>query len=434
MSARAIIIAAPASGAGKTTIVCGLLRAFRKRGLRTAALKVGPDFIDPAFHAVASGQPCRNIDGWAMRPETLRQQVSAAATGADIVIIEGVMGLFDGSASGEGSTADIAALLDLPIMLVLDVRAQSASAAAVALGFARYRSDIQVIGVILNRLAGDRHRSMIEPAFERTGLKVLGGLKRNEALELPSRHLGLVQAAEHPRLDTFLDEAAVAVEQSLNLDEILRCARPVETSGSSPSVGLAPLGRHIAIARDEAFAFSYPHLIEAWREQNATVSYFSPLADEPPDSAADSVYLPGGYPELHSARLAAGTQWKSSLHAMAERGRLIYGECGGFMALGAELIDANGSSHAMAGLLPLVSSFAARRLHMGYRVVSFLKPLPFAREGELLRGHEFHYATSTQSASCESLLRTEGETCGLVQGSVCGSFIHLIDRENTAGS
>jgi len=440
MSARALIVAAPASGSGKTTLVAGLLRALQRKGLRTAALKVGPDFIDPAFHAAASGRPCRNIDGWAMRPQTLRHQVTAASSNADMVIIEGVMGLFDGAATGEGSTADMAALLGLPVLLVLDVRAQSASAAAVALGFARYREDVEVVGVILNRLAGERHRLMIEPAFARTGLRLLGGLLRNEALSLPSRHLGLVQAMEHASLDAFLNDAADAVEQSLDLDEVLRLARPLSSAVSThadvstpagPSTQAAPLdplGNHIAIARDAAFAFSYPHLIESWREQGAVVSYFSPLADEGPSADADSVYLPGGYPELFAARLAAGLRWKQGLRSVAERGRWIYGECGGFMALGTELIDSQNESHAMAGLLPLVSSFAAPKLSLGYRTVSFLKPMPFAREGQLLRGHEFHYASSVQSLDCDQLLSIEGAASGLRRGSVCGSFIHLIDR------
>lgn len=429
MSARAFIVAAPASGSGKTTIVCGLLRAFRRRGLRVAALKVGPDFIDPAFHAAASGQPCRNIDGWAMRPETLRHQVRAAASSSDIGIFEGVMGLFDGSASGEGSTADMAALLDLPVVLVLDVRAQSASAAAVALGFARYRDDVTVSGVILNRLGGDRHRALIEPAFERTGLKVLGALKRNEALGLPSRHLGLVQAAEHRGIEAFLEAAASAMEESLDLDALYALARPVNIDPTpSGKNAIAPLGQHIAVAKDAAFAFAYPHLIESWREQGATVSFFSPLADEAPNDAANCAYLPGGYPELFAEQLAAASRWKQGLRALAARGQLVYGECGGFMALGTELIDAQGISHAMAGLLPHVSSFATPRLSMAYRVVSFLKATPFAREDQPFRAHEFHYASSVVTAPCDALLNFEGQTAGLRQGSVCGSFIHLIDQ------
>lgn len=428
MTARGIVIAAPASGAGKTTLTAGLLRALRNRGLRVGALKVGPDFIDPAFHAMACGQPCRNIDGWAMRIETQREQVRAVAAEADIVIVEGVMGLFDGSASGEGSTADVAASLGLPVLLVLDVRAQSSSAAAVALGFARYRDDVEVAGVILNRLAGERHRSMIEPAFGRTGLQVLGGIQRDSALELPSRHLGLVQAAEHPRLDAFLNDAAALVARSVDLDAIVRLARPLQIATPSASVPIAPLGRRIAIARDEAFMFTYPHLIAGWAEQGVEISYFSPLADEAPDPAAESVYLPGGYPELFPAQLAAGTRWKRGLRELAARGGWIYGECGGFMALGAALIDSKGVSHPMAGLLPHVSSFAAPRLSIAYRTVAFLEALPFAPAGESFRAHEFHYASSTQTEACEPLLSTEGKTTGLRRGTVCGSFLHLIDR------
>jgi cobyrinic acid a,c-diamide synthase len=423
------VVAAPASGSGKTTLTAGLLRAFRRRGLRAAALKVGPDFIDPVFHSIACGHSCRNIDGWAMRPETRLAQVRTVADQADIVVIEGVMGLFDGSASGEGSTADIASSLGLPVMLVVDVHAQSASAAAVALGFARYRDDVEIAGVVLNRLAGERHRSMIEPAFARTGLQVLGGVLRNPALELPSRHLGLVQAAEHPQLEKFLDAAADALERSIDLDEVIRRARPIDLPTASADFVLKPLGRHIAVARDSAFSFCYPHIVESWREQGTEISWFSPLADESPNGAADSAYLPGGYPELFAAQLAAGSRWKSGLRDVATGGGLVYGECGGFMALGTALVDADGTSHPMANLLPHVSSFAAPRLSMAYRTVSFLKPLPFARMGETFRAHEFHYATSTQTDACEALLSTgDAETSGLRRGTVCGSFVHLIDR------
>jgi cobyrinic acid a,c-diamide synthase len=269
---------------------------------------------------------------------------------------------------------------------------------------------------------------MIEPAFARTRLQVLGGVLRNPALELPSRHLGLVQAAEHPRLEKFLDEAAVTVERSIDLDEVIRRARPIELQAASEDVVLAPLGHHIAVARDSAFSFCYPHVVESWRAQGAEVSWFSPLADESPDQTADCAYLPGGYPELFAAQLAAGSRWKSGLHDLAARGGFVYGECGGFMALGTALVDADGTAHSMAGLLPHVSSFAVRRLSMAYRTVSFLKPLPFARAGETFRAHEFHYATSTQTEACEPLLSTDGETSGLRRRTVCGSFMHLIDR------
>jgi cobyrinic acid a,c-diamide synthase len=427
VTAAAIIVSAPCSGAGKSTVVLGLLRAYRRRGLRVSSLKVGPDFIDPAYHEAASGQPCRNIDAYCMRPETLQHQVRAAAHDNDLLIIEGVMGLFDGAAQGGASTADVAVLLGLPIVLVLDTRGQGSSAAAVALGFAKFREDVRIGGVILNRIGSPRHRAMIEPALARVGIALCGALGKNDALTLPSRHLGLLQAGEHPQLEDFLNTAADRVSESVDLNALLGMAikpvLPALQAGEEPP----PLGKHVAVARDTAFAFCYPHILERWRAQGTTVSFFSPLRDEAPDAAADAVYLPGGYPELHAAQLAQGRQWKSGLAGLKRRGAFIYGECGGYMALGEYLSDRAGEKHAMAGLLPIGSSFSAPKMTLGYRAVSLMAHSPLGQSGQAYRGHEFHYASSEPLDGCAALLKSADAEHGCVNGNVAGSFVHLVD-------
>lgn len=425
---RALIIAAPSSGAGKTTVTLGLLRALRRRGVAVASAKVGPDYIDPAFHAAASGRPCRNLDPWAMRPETLACQLDLAADGAELLIVEGVMGLFDGAAEGGGSTADLAALLGLPVLLVQDVRGQTVSAAAVAKGFAGFRDDVRIAAVLLNRVGSPRHADLIRPAFEALDLPILGALPRTEGIAVPSRHLGLVQAGEQADLEGFLERAADAVEAAVDLDRLMAAAQPIERRGQG-SVAIPPLGSHIAVARDIAFAFAYPHVLDGWRAAGAELSFFSPLDDQPPAASADAVYLPGGYPELHAGGLAAAVGFRQGMRAGAARGAVIYGECGGYMALGSGLIDADGVRHEMLGLLPVETSYAAPRRHLGYRRITLAAKTPLGPIGARYCGHEFHFASEIDRgpvpAFCES--GTPGGT-GAVVGRVFGSFLHLIDR------
>jgi cobyrinic acid a,c-diamide synthase len=426
----ALIIAAPASGAGKTTVTLGLLRALRRRGIAVASAKVGPDYIDPAFHAAASGRPCRNLDPWAMRPETLRHQLDRAAEGADLLIVEGVMGLFDGAADGGGSTADLAALLGLPVLLVLDVRGQTVSAAAVAQGFAAYRDDVAVAGAILNRVGSLRHADLIRPAFAALGLPVLGALPRNEGITVPSRHLGLVQASEQADLESFLERAADAIDASVDLDALMALARPIPGNGA-PTTAIPPLGRHIAVARDIAFAFAYPHVLDDWRAAGAELSFFSPLLDQAPSAEADAVYLPGGYPELHAGRLATATGFRRGMLAAARRDAAIYGECGGYMALGAGLVDGAGQRHEMLGLLPVETSYAHPRRHLGYRRITFTAATPLGPVGVRYRGHEFHFASEVARQATPFLCESDGHgAAGAVAGRVFGSFLHLIDGDS----
>lgn len=436
MSAPVIVVAAPASGAGKTVLTLGLLRALRRRGLRAGSFKVGPDYIDPAFHAAATGRPAYNIDGWAMRFDTLAALIEESGQGCDIVVGEGVMGLFDGAADGTGSTADIAALFGLPVLLVVDVTGMGASVAALVDGFRRHREDVEVVGVVFNRVGSDSHADLLSRAcFEHLSTPVLGSVPRQAGLALPSRHLGLVQAVEHPDLEAFLEAAADLVEARLDLERIIRLARPPSVSLLGPDARpLRPLGQRTAIARDAAFAFAYPAILDGWRRQGVELVPFSPLADEAPDGSADSVYLPGGYPELHAGRLAGNARLLAGLRAAAARGAALYGECGGYMALGRALIDREGVAHPMAGLLPVATSFAEPRLHLGYRRIALLADGPLGMAGAGFRGHEFHFAREVEregpalfGASC-ARGRDLGEQ-GCVVGRVAGSFLHLIDRD-----
>ncbi|MGH7032893.1 MAG: cobyrinate a,c-diamide synthase [Stellaceae bacterium] len=432
-----LIIAAPRSGSGKTVVTLGLLRALRQRGLRVAAAKVGPDYIDPGYLAAACGGACANLDAWAMRRATIAAELGARAAEAELLLCEGAMGLHDGAgAESAGSTAALAALTGWPVILVLDLAGQAQSAAALVEGFARHRSDVTIAGVILNRVGGERHAALAAAALARAvpAITQLGALPRDAALELPSRHLGLIPAGEHARLDAFLDEAAARIGASVDLDAVVALARVSSLRDDAAGPVLPPLGQCIAVARDAAFAFAYPSVLRGWRDAGAAVAFFAPLADEAPPAACDAVYLPGGYPELHAARLAANRRFIAGLRAAAQSGATLYGECGGYMVLGRQLIDCDGASHEMAGLLPLATSFAARKLHLGYRAVSLAQDTPLGACGARFRGHEFHYASITDEGEGAPLFRVadaDGAAlaeAGRVNGKVMGSFVHLIDR------
>ncbi|MBS0525484.1 MAG: cobyrinate a,c-diamide synthase [Proteobacteria bacterium] len=421
---KGLVVSAVRSGAGKTTVALGLMRAFARRGVGVQPYKCGPDYIDPAFHAAAAGRPSYNLDSWAMSRGMLADLVVRHP--ADLAVTEGVMGLFDG-ARGRGGTADIAAALGWPVLLVLDVKGQIETAAAVAAGCASFRDDLGIAGVILNRVAGPRHLAMIERAFARAGIKLFGGLANDARFSLPERHLGLVQAVETADLEARLDVLADALEKALPLDAIRDAARPARLAEPSPE-GLPPPGQRIAVARDRAFSFLYPHLLDRWRSAGAEILPFSPLADEAPDPSADSIWLPGGYPELYAGRLAANAHFLDGLRRAAVP---IHGECGGYMVLGQGLKDADGQRHAMAGLLQLETSFARRRLHIGYRRARLKADCVLGRAGTEIMGHEFHYARTLSIGDeplvdCRDVAGAAVPEAGARRGSVSGTFFHAI--------
>lgn len=434
MSPPGLLIAAPRSSSGKTTVTLALMRALTRRGLRVRGAKCGPDYIDPAFHQAATGQPSFNLDSFAMEPRLLDALAGETASGADIVVAEGSMGLFDGVRAAEnrtGANADIAARYGWPVVLVVDVSGAAQSAAAVALGCKLYDPRVRLAGVILNKVASARHRRLVEAGMERAGLPVLGALMRDAALVLPERHLGLVQAGETADLEARLDRLADLAEAGIDLDAVIACA-----GGAVPdSAGLLPRspGQRIAVARDAAFSFLYPHLEAGWRLAGAEIVPFSPLADEAPPRDCDICWLPGGYPELHAGRLAAAKRFLGGLRAFADT-RPVHGECGGYMVLGRTLEDADGMTHAMAGLLPVATSYRKRKLHLGYRVARLCGDGPLGRRGSRVVGHEFHYASELSPAAVEAdalaqVMDAEGVDQGLAGhrvGRVGGSFFHLI--------
>jgi cobyrinic acid a,c-diamide synthase len=432
--ARGILIAAPASGSGKTVVTLGLLRHLRNTGVAAASIKVGPDFIDPVFHSAAGGRPCLNLDTWAMRPATVRALAGQAGDGAELIVGEGVMGLFDGAPDGSGSTADLAQATGWPVVLVVDAKGMGASVAALLEGFLAHQRDVPVRGVIFNRVGGGRHADLLRAAAEPLDIAVLGCLPRASALHLPHRHLGLVQAVEHPDLQTFIDTAAALVAEHVDVARLIALARSCRLPPvAAPAPPIAPFGQHIAVAHDAAFAFAYPFILDGWRAAGVRVSMFSPLADEAPDAAADAVVLPGGYPELHAGRLAGNERFLAGIRATAARGAVVYGECGGYMVLGRGLIDAGGARHAMAGVLPLETSFAVPHRTLGYRKVKVRESGPLGRAGTAYRGHEFHFAQTTHLDGGTPLFASRDAAgaeigdAGLRVGSCMGSFIHLID-------
>jgi cobyrinic acid a,c-diamide synthase len=436
MSARGLIIAAPHSGAGKTTVTLALLAALRRRRLTVRAAKAGPDYIDPAFHAAATGAPCVNLDSWAMSDRLLDALAGQTADGADIVVIEGVMGLFDGAADAgahgrHGTTADLAAHFGLPVVLVLDVARQAQSAAATVRGFCAHDPVVRVAGVILNRVGSERHRALVADAIARLGLPILGAMPREAALALPERHLGLVQAAEHAGLTAVLDRFADTAERYVDLDAFVTQAGVFRLASTADAAwALPPPGQRIALARDDAFSFIYPHVTDGWRRAGAEIMPFSPLADEAPPDDADCCWLPGGYPELHAGTLAAAQKFIAGIRRFATT-RPVHGECGGYMVLGEFLQDAGGQQHAMTGLLGHATSFATRKLHLGYRTARLLDSGMLGSAGTIIRGHEFHYASLTVAGSDAPFAEiTGGEgaraAAGGRRGGVTGTFFHAI--------
>ncbi|MES2159060.1 MAG: cobyrinate a,c-diamide synthase [Pseudomonadota bacterium] len=431
MSVPGLMIAAPASGTGKTTVMLGLLRALVQDGLVVQPFKSGPDYIDPAFHCAASGRASFNLDSWAMTP-ALIEGIAAKAAGADIVLAEGSMGLFDGvarvGACGNGASADMAQRMGWPVILVVDVSGQAQSAAATALGFSLFIPDLPFAGVILNRVASPRHERLARAGMEAVGITVLGALPRRGDLALPERHLGLVQAIEHPDLNRAIGDYAAFLRAHVDLAAIVAAAAGVARTGGG-ALPLPPAQR-IALAQDAAFSFTYPHLLDGWRQAGAEIMPFSPLADEAPALDADLVWLPGGYPELHAGRIAAAGRFMAGLRAHAQT-RPVHGECGGYMVLGNALIARDGVRHRMAGLLGLVTSHAQRRMHLGYRHARLIAPLGAIAAGTRLRGHEFHYATIVEQGDAPLAHVTDADGADVAEtgshrGHVTGSFFHMI--------
>jgi cobyrinic acid a,c-diamide synthase len=439
-----IVIAGAASSVGKTTITAGLIAALRRRGLTVQPFKCGPDYIDPSYHERAANRPCRNLDAWMLNDAQLLEGFSCACRDADIAVIEGVMGLFDGSDwhDERASTAQIAKLLGAPVLLVVDIAGAARSAAAVVLGCQHFDPDLALRGVLLNFAGSETHAKGCGAAItSRTGLPMLGWLPRRSGLEIPERHLGLVPGAEHSDPDALIAQIADEITQRFDITAVVDVAR---AAGELPSIAEPTpnfheaLGVHrpvIAVARDAAFCFYYPENLELLTEAGAEIEFFSPLKGESPSSRASGVYLGGGYPELHGAALAANVELWRTLRELRSRNAPIYAECGGFMVLTEGLIDREGRRWPMAGLVPGVTRMTDKLAALGYRHAVAQSSNLLVDGGEALRGHEFRYSNwvcEAPIAAGDIAWRVTGsraaapsDSAGFASGNLLASYVHI---------
>lgn len=433
MTARGFVIAGTQSGVGKTTIATGVIAALTRAGHRVQPFKAGPDYIDPTYHTRAAGRPSRNLDSWMLPHDALAELFARACATAELAVVEGVMGLFDGRSGEEeaGSTAQIAKLLGLPVILVLDAGKMARSAAAMVLGYQRLDPQLDLAGVILNNVASESHYAMCKTPIEAvTGIPVLGRLPRRPDLKLPERHLGLIPTVEGPAANAYFDELAELVTREIGLDALMRLARPVPEARST---GLfpgepAPVAARIAVAQDRAFSFYYQDsldLLEAW---GAELLPFSPLEDAALPPGTDGVYIGGGFPEMYASQLAENMPMRAAVRNAAGEGVPVYAECGGLMYLGESVEDFDGRFHIMAGVLPVRSRMTQGRLTLGYRTATARQDTPLLRAGETARGHEFHWsslAAPLTEADCAYDLAETGRAEGFSRGSVLASYVHL---------
>jgi cobyrinic acid a,c-diamide synthase len=443
-----IVIGAAASGAGKTTIAAGLIAALCRQGLVVQPFKCGPDYIDPSYHERAAGRPCRNLDAWMLGDAQLLEGFSRACRDADIAVIEGVMGLFDGSNwhDERASTAQIAKLLGAPVVLVVDIAGAARSAAAVVLGCQHFDRELPLRAAVLNFAGSDGHAAGCAEAITAiTGLPVLGWLPRDSTLQIPERHLGLVPGGEQLDAAALISQVADAVIRRFDVAAIIDIAR---SAGEMPGVAISPSAalagaRHepaarrpvVAVARDEAFCFYYPENLELLTESGADIEFFSPLRGEYPRSGVGGVYLGGGYPELHAAQLSSNAGLRHALMDLRLRDAPIYAECGGFMVLTQGLIDCEGRRWPMAGLIPGEARMSDKLAALGYRHATALRPNLLADGGEVLRCHEFRYSTwvcGEPIAGNDSAWQVRGtrvdapvDSGGYVSGNLLASYLHI---------
>jgi cobyrinic acid a,c-diamide synthase len=439
-----LMIAGTASSVGKTTLTAGLIAAFKARGLTVQAFKVGPDFIDPAYLAHVSGRPCRNLDTWMLGESALRQVLAHGSVGADLAIIEGMMGLFDGrGGQTEGSTAEVAVATRAPVVLVIDVGQMAETAAAVALGFKTFAGPLKIAGVLLNNVGSDGHRRSVEDAiWNGAKLPVLGALRAMPELGIPERQLGLLPVIENKAWDRMIAVLAEAIEREVDLDLLLRIARKAELvplvekkvfqgkASSSPPV-------RIGVAYDEAFNFYYPENLELLEEQGAEIVPFSPLEDAAIPADIGGVYLGGGFPEVFAEPLARNHSMAESLQRANRSGMPIYAECGGLMFLSRSLQTEAGVRHRMVGLVPVDVEMDGQVHRFGYRQILTLADSLLSPKGQFFRGHEFHWSRIRNQDPSVSpayqMSNAEGDLIGYegVQApNLLASYVHLHFGQN----
>jgi cobyrinic acid a,c-diamide synthase len=419
-----IVVAGTSSGVGKTTVATGLMAAFAARGLQVASAKVGPDFIDPGYHSLATGRPARNLDAWISGEELIAPLAGRAGSDADLLVVEGVMGLFDGAADDgrTASTAHVARLLQAPVVLVVDVAAMSSSVAALVHGFASFDRTLDLAGVVLNRVGSDGHELMLREALAPLGVQVLGVLGRDRALTWRDRHLGLVPVAEDPTgTRTALDRLAATVALGCDLQAIEHVARRAPAlTVTDPPVARPSGSARVAVAAGPAFTFSYPDNLELLSSAGAELVPFDPLVDDVLPEGCGAVYVGGGFPEVYGAELAANRPLLADVAAKAATGTVVWAECGGLLWL-AESLD----GHRLVGAVP-AQGHMGERLVLGYRTARVQRPTPIARPGTVLRGHEFHY--SELSPPGDALLlegRFGGGAGGYASRTLLATYLHL---------
>jgi len=434
---KGLVIGGTHSGSGKSTATLGLLAALHRRGLKVAPFKVGPDFIDPGHHSAIAGAVSHNLDGWMLDRQTNSTIFSRCSRDADMAVVEGVMGLFDGydGKTESGSTAQMAKWLGLPVLLVVDARSMARSAAAVVQGFENFDPDLEFAGVIFNNLGSPRHLQYLKDALaDHVRTPCVGGLFRNADICIPERHLGLVTRQDHPLTDEMKSSLAELIESGLELDRLLsriNDCRPGNGatlpyhSGSERSV-------RIGVARDNAFCFYYEHNFELLNRFGATLVEFSPTADGHLPEALDGLYLGGGYPELYADRLSENRSMRTEIQAFSRGGMPIYAECGGFMYLCDNLSDLQGNRYAMANCFPFSTRMLPRRKALGYREVELTGQTLLGKAGQRLRGHEFHYSEITHVSDSIPTMYKVAARIGnrhTVEGyqvqNTLGSYIHL---------
>ncbi len=451
---KSIIIAAPMSGSGKTTVTLGIMECLKRRGLKVAPFKVGPDYIDPGYHRLVTGRPSINLDGWMCPPGFVRETFIHHAAGADVAVIEGVMGLFDGvgGVREEGSTAQVAKLTGAPVILVVDARGQARSVAALVKGFAEFDPQVRVAGVIFNNVASENHARILREAVESldSGPKVVGWLPRESLLDIPSRHLGLLTAEENPLPDEYLDHLAAVTRQHIDLGLIWAMGTspaadlplPFDTP-PAPTMTGPPV--RIAVARDEAFCFVYEDNLRLLQEAGAEIAFFSPLRDEVLPSDIGGIYLPGGYPEVFADALADNMAMKGAILEAIAAGTPLYAECGGFIYLTQGVVDPlhpipllnqeelpdRAGVVEFVGVFPVTTRMLPRRKALGYREIETVADSIIGPAGTVARGHEFHYSEMEEiPAVVERLYRvrksgTDLEPEGYLYRNCLASYIHL---------
>ncbi|MEX2416729.1 MAG: cobyrinate a,c-diamide synthase [Paenibacillaceae bacterium] len=398
MSERRLVVAGTGSGVGKTTATISLMAAFKQQGLQVQGFKCGPDYIDPTYHSAVTGRPSRNLDSWMFSEQVLREVLYRGSRNADLSIIEGVMGFFDGkeATSLRGSTAEISKLTDTPVLLIVDCGGMARSAAAVVKGFQLFEKDIRFAGVIANRVGSEGHYHLVKEAVEEAcGIPVFGYLQKVPEIELPERHLGLVPSVERGDLDALFGRMGELAAQTIDLQGLLK-ATETSPAVNRPTGLFQPKASYpvrIAVARDAAFHFYYEENLELLRAYGAELIFFSPLSGEVAPQSADGLYIGGGFPEEFASELAGQLDVLQSLKAAVREGKPVFAECGGFMLLTERMIQSDGSTHSMAGIIPGEVRMQHKLAALGYREISGLPGNFLLSDRDRARGHEYHYST-----------------------------------------